>query len=47
MLGALVNTGVIERVSRFWEFTRYGLIVTVLTVALAMPYLYLRYFALA
>ncbi|WP_182875966.1 ArsB/NhaD family transporter [Microbispora sp. H10670] len=27
----------------FWEFTKYGLIVTVVTVALATPYLWLRY----
>lgn len=29
----------------FWEFTKYGLIVTVITVALAVPYLWLRFFA--
>jgi Na+/H+ antiporter NhaD/arsenite permease-like protein len=29
----------------FWRFTRYGLVVTVVTVALAWPYLYLRYYA--
>jgi Na+/H+ antiporter NhaD/arsenite permease-like protein len=29
----------------FWQFTRYGLVVTVVTVALAGPYLWLRYFA--
>jgi len=29
----------------FWQFTRYGLIVTAVTVALAWPYLYLRYYA--
>lgn len=29
----------------FWQFTKYGLIVTVLTVAIVMPYLWLRYFA--
>ena len=28
----------------FWEFTRKGAVVTVLTVALAAPYLWLRYF---
>jgi Na+/H+ antiporter NhaD/arsenite permease-like protein len=27
----------------FWEFTKYGLIVTVVTVALCVPYLALRY----
>ena len=31
----------------FWQFTKYGLIVTVITITLAMPYLWLRYFALA
>ena len=31
----------------FWEFTRKGLIVTAVTIALAAPYLYLRYFLLA
>jgi Na+/H+ antiporter NhaD/arsenite permease-like protein len=31
----------------FWQFTRYGLIVTAVTIALAVPYLWLRYFALA
>ncbi|WP_433376737.1 SLC13 family permease [Actinoplanes sp. CA-142083] len=30
----------------FWEFTKYGLIVTVISVALAVPYLWLRFFAL-
>ena len=29
----------------FWEFTKYGLIVTVISVALAVPYLWLRFFA--
>jgi anion transporter len=31
----------------FWEFTRKGAIVTVVTVLLAAPYLWLRYFAFA
>jgi len=31
----------------FWEFTRKGLIVTAVTVAVAAPYLWLRYFLLA
>jgi Na+/H+ antiporter NhaD/arsenite permease-like protein len=31
----------------FWEFTRKGAVVTVLTVGLAAPYLWLRYFVLA
>nr|BFE51602.1 hypothetical protein GCM10017745_50290 [Saccharothrix mutabilis subsp. capreolus] len=31
----------------FWTFTRYGLVVAGLSVLLAAPYLWLRYFALA
>ncbi|MCT2584421.1 SLC13 family permease [Actinophytocola gossypii] len=31
----------------FWEFTRKGAMVTLITVALAAPYLWLRYFVLA
>ena len=31
--------------SSFWMFTKYGLIVTAVTVTLSLPYLYLRYFA--
>ncbi|CAI9401019.1 ArsB/NhaD family transporter [Nocardioides sp. T2.26MG-1] len=27
----------------FWEFTKYGLVVTVVTIALCVPYLWLRY----
>jgi Na+/H+ antiporter NhaD/arsenite permease-like protein len=30
----------------FWEFTRKGALVTVITIALAAPYLWLRYFVL-
>ncbi len=30
----------------FWEFTKYGLVVTVFTLVLAWPYVWLRYFAL-
>jgi Na+/H+ antiporter NhaD/arsenite permease-like protein len=29
----------------FWTFTRYGLIVTAVTVVLCLPYLWLRYYA--
>ncbi len=29
----------------FWEFTKYGLVVTAVTVALCVPYLWLRYLA--
>jgi Na+/H+ antiporter NhaD/arsenite permease-like protein len=31
----------------FWGFTKYGLIVAVVTVALCTPYVLLRYFLLA
>jgi Na+/H+ antiporter NhaD/arsenite permease-like protein len=31
----------------FWRFTRYGLIVTAVTIALCVPYVLLRYFAFA
>ena len=31
----------------FWQFARYGLLVTAVTVVLCVPYLYLRYFVLA
>ena len=31
----------------FWEFTKKGAIVTVVTILLAAPYLWLRYFAFA
>ena len=30
----------------FWQFTKYGLVVAVITVAVAVPYLYLRFFLL-
>ena len=29
----------------FWHFTRYGLVVALVTIALSWPYLYLRYYA--
>jgi Na+/H+ antiporter NhaD/arsenite permease-like protein len=28
----------------FWEFTKYGTVVAIASVALCVPYLYLRYF---
>jgi Na+/H+ antiporter NhaD/arsenite permease-like protein len=31
----------------FWQFAKYGSLVTLVTVLLCVPYLYLRYFALA
>ncbi|GAA2588712.1 ArsB/NhaD family transporter [Winogradskya consettensis] len=49
-VGASANVvvlGLAERAGHritFWEFTRWGLIVTVVSVALAVPYLYLRFF---
>jgi Na+/H+ antiporter NhaD/arsenite permease-like protein len=52
-VGASANVvilGIAERAGRpisFWEFTKYGLIVTVVTIALCVPYLWLRYFAFA
>jgi Na+/H+ antiporter NhaD/arsenite permease-like protein len=48
-VGASANVvilGLAERYGRpisFWEFTKYGLIVTVVTVTLTAPYLWLRY----
>jgi Na+/H+ antiporter NhaD/arsenite permease-like protein len=50
-VGASANVvvlGLAERAGHrisFWEFTRYGLLVTVIAVALAVPYLWLRFFA--
>jgi Na+/H+ antiporter NhaD/arsenite permease-like protein len=29
-----------------WQFTKYGLVVAVITIAISMPYLWLRYFVL-
>lgn len=49
-VGASANVvvlGLAERAGRpvsFWEFTRYGLVVTAVTVAVCTPYLWLRYF---
>lgn len=50
-IGASANVvvlGIAERAGHpisFWDFTKYGLIVTVISVALAVPYLWLRFFA--
>ena len=44
----VVALGIAERNGfpiSFWRFTRFGLVVTVLTVVMAWPYLYLRYYA--
>jgi Na+/H+ antiporter NhaD/arsenite permease-like protein len=51
-VGASANVvvlGLAERAGQritFWQFTRYGLVVTLVTVGLAVPYLWLRYFVL-
>jgi Na+/H+ antiporter NhaD/arsenite permease-like protein len=50
-VGAAANVVVIGMAARngtpisFWTFTRYGLIVTVVTVTMVAPYLWLRYLA--
>ncbi|MFD7408246.1 SLC13 family permease [Streptomyces sp. NPDC059866] len=52
-IGASANVvvlGIAERNRQpisFWQFTRYGLVVTAVTVSLAMGYVWLRYFALS
>ncbi|MFI0901088.1 SLC13 family permease [Streptomyces sp. NPDC020983] len=52
-IGASANVvvlGIAERARQpitFWQFTRYGLIVTAATLAVTAAYLWLRYFALA
>jgi Na+/H+ antiporter NhaD/arsenite permease-like protein len=52
-IGASANVVVLGIAARngtpisFWEFTRKGIVVTLVTVALAAPYLWLRYFVLA
>ncbi|WUJ35246.1 hypothetical protein OG780_12285 [Streptomyces sp. NBC_00386] len=46
----VVVLGIAERNRRpitFWQFTRYGLIVTAVTVAISLGHVWLRYFALA
>jgi Na+/H+ antiporter NhaD/arsenite permease-like protein len=49
-VGASANVvilGMAERAGKrisFWEFTKYGLIVTIITLAICVPYLWLRYF---
>ena len=50
-VGASANVVVIGIAARnghpisFWQFTKYGLVVAFVTIALAWPYLYLRYYA--
>jgi Na+/H+ antiporter NhaD/arsenite permease-like protein len=52
-VGASANVVVLGIAARngypisFWRFSRYGLVVAAVTVALSWPYLYLRYFVLA
>ncbi|MEV5527215.1 ArsB/NhaD family transporter [Streptomyces prunicolor] len=52
-IGASANVvvlGIAERNRQpitFWQFTKYGLIVTAVTVAISLGYMWLRYFALA
>ena len=49
-IGASANVVIIGLAARyghpisFWTFTRYGLVVAAVTVALSWPYLVLRYF---
>jgi Na+/H+ antiporter NhaD/arsenite permease-like protein len=50
-IGASANVvvlGIADRAGHritFWQFTKYGLVVTVISIALAVPYLWLRFFA--
>ncbi|NGO07523.1 ArsB/NhaD family transporter [Streptomyces sp. HC44] len=52
-IGASANVvvlGIAERNRQpisFWQFTKYGLVVTFVTVVIALAYVWLRYFALA
>jgi Na+/H+ antiporter NhaD/arsenite permease-like protein len=52
-VGASANVVIIGIAARnghpisFWEFTRYGLVVAFITVALSWPYLWLRFYAFA
>ncbi len=52
-IGASANvviTGIAKRNEHpisFWTFTKYGLVVTSVTIALCVPYVWLRYFVLA
>jgi Na+/H+ antiporter NhaD/arsenite permease-like protein len=49
-VGASANVVVLGLAARagtpisFWQFTRYGLVTTLVTVGLATPYVLLRYF---
>ncbi len=52
-VGASANVVILGLAARaghkisFWEFTKYGLVVTAVTISLCIPYLWLRYFAFA
>ncbi len=52
-IGASANVVVLGIAARsgypigFWEFTKYGLLVTVVTIGLSAPYVWLRYFVLS
>jgi Na+/H+ antiporter NhaD/arsenite permease-like protein len=52
-VGASANVVIIGIAARnghpisFWTFTKYGLIVATVTIAIAWPYLWLRYYAMA
>ncbi|MEI2826247.1 MAG: SLC13 family permease [Dermatophilaceae bacterium] len=44
----VVVTGIAKRNGHpisFWEFTKYGIVVTAVTIAASAPYLYFRYYA--
>jgi Na+/H+ antiporter NhaD/arsenite permease-like protein len=49
-VGASANVVVVGMAKRygspisFWRFTRYGVVVTLVSAALAVPYLVVRYF---
>jgi Na+/H+ antiporter NhaD/arsenite permease-like protein len=51
-VGASANVVVIGIAARyghpisFWQFTKYGLVVAFVTIAIAWPYVYLRYYAM-
>jgi Na+/H+ antiporter NhaD/arsenite permease-like protein len=52
-VGASANVVMLDIAARsgspvtFWEFTKKGAVVTVITVLVAVPYLWLRYFVFA
>lgn len=52
-IGASANVVVLGIAARagspisFWEFTRKGMVITTVTIVIAAPYLWLRYFVLS